>query len=68
MYGSTWDALMHSTHGFPLAGSASSMITALSRPAKRAVTDYRVAHRISADMHPIDWTGVYWRKAGEAIG
>jgi hypothetical protein len=30
---------------------------------RAAVTDYRDAHGITADMHPIDWTGVWWQKA-----
>jgi len=30
---------------------------------RKAVADYRAAHGISEEMHTIDWTGVYWRKA-----
>jgi hypothetical protein len=30
---------------------------------RRAVTDYRAAHRITERIRPIDGMGVYWRKA-----
>jgi O-methyltransferase len=29
---------------------------------RRAVDDYRAAHGIDEPMHPVDWTGVYWRR------
>jgi O-methyltransferase len=29
---------------------------------RRAVDDYRTAHGIDEPMHPVDWTGVYWRR------
>lgn len=30
-------------------------------PCRRAVRDYLGAHRISVELHPVDWTAVYWR-------
>lgn len=29
---------------------------------RQAVTDYRDRHGIAAEIVPVDWTGVYWRK------
>lgn len=29
---------------------------------KRAVHDFREAHKITDEIIPIDWTGIYWRK------
>jgi O-methyltransferase len=33
---------------------------------RQAVEDYRREHGITAPIHEIDWTGVYWRKEPEA--
>lgn len=30
---------------------------------RQAVHDYREAHGIRDEIHPIDWTGVYWRRS-----
>jgi O-methyltransferase len=30
---------------------------------KEAVHDYRQAYGITDEIHPIDWTGVYWQRA-----
>lgn len=32
---------------------------------RQAVDDYRAMHGITETMHQVDWTGVYWRKAGD---
>ena len=29
---------------------------------RQAVEDYRAAHGITEEIHPIDWTGVYWQR------
>jgi O-methyltransferase len=69
MYGSTMDALTAlypklTPGGFCIVDDYGAI-----EACKQAVTDYRVAHHINADMHPIDWTGVYWQKAsGEGPG
>jgi hypothetical protein len=30
---------------------------------RQAVTDYRDEHRITEEIHNIDWTGIYWQRA-----
>ena len=30
---------------------------------RQAVDDYRRSHDIREEMVPVDWTGVYWRRA-----
>jgi O-methyltransferase len=32
-------------------------------PCRRAVDDYRASRGITATMHEVDWTGVWWQKA-----
>jgi len=31
-------------------------------PCRRAVENYRAAHRINSEIQEFDWTGRYWRK------
>jgi O-methyltransferase len=31
-------------------------------PCRQAVTDYREARAITAEIHPVDWSAVWWRK------
>ncbi|MDA8554260.1 TylF/MycF family methyltransferase [Luminiphilus sp.] len=31
---------------------------------RAAIDDFRTTHGIAAALHPVDWTGVYWRTAG----
>ncbi len=31
---------------------------------KKAVHDFREAHKVTDEVIPIDWTGAYWRKSG----
>jgi Macrocin-O-methyltransferase (TylF) len=35
---------------------------------RQAVEDYRKAHGIRDEIHEVDWTGIYWRKAGTGDG
>jgi O-methyltransferase len=68
MYGSTMDALTAlypklTPGGFCIVDDYGAI-----EACKQAVTDYRVAHHINGDMHPIDWTGVFWRKTDAATG
>ena len=63
MYGSTMDALTAlypklSVGGFCIVDDYGAI-----EACKQAVTDYRAAHDITAEIHTIDWAGVYWRKA-----
>jgi hypothetical protein len=62
LYESTMDAL---THLYPKVEPGGYVIVDDYNgiPAcSRAVTDYRLAHRITEDIVEIDWTGVYWKK------
>jgi O-methyltransferase len=63
MYGSTTDAL---TALYPKLAPGGFCIVddyGAIEACKQAVTDYRAANRITADIQTIDWTGVYWRKS-----
>jgi O-methyltransferase len=64
MYSSTMDALEPlydkvSPGGFVIIDDYGAV------PAcAQAVHDYRAAHGITEEIHGVDWTGAYWRKAG----
>jgi O-methyltransferase len=68
MYASTMDALdalypKLSPGGFAIVDDYGAI------PACRQATDdYRSRHGVSERLEAIDWTGVYWRKAGGAPG
>lgn len=32
-------------------------------PCRRAITEFREARGITGELHPVDWTAVYWRKS-----
>ncbi|MGB7769083.1 MAG: TylF/MycF family methyltransferase [Verrucomicrobiia bacterium] len=63
MYESTMDGLINlypklSPGGFLIVDDYGAI------PAcKKAVHDYREQHHIREEIHPIDWTGVYWRRS-----
>jgi hypothetical protein len=62
MYESTIDALTHleplvSPGGFVIVDDYNGI-----EACRQAVTDYRAAHDITADLHPVDWTAVWWRR------
>lgn len=61
MYGSTMDAL---TSLYPkLSSGGFCIIDDYALPGcRQAVTDFRTANNIDAELHDIDWTGCYWRK------
>jgi hypothetical protein len=62
MYESTIDGL---THLEPLVAPGGFVIVddyAGIDACRQAVTDYRDAQGITADIHPVDWTAVWWRK------
>jgi len=66
LYESTMDALTHlepkvSPGGYIIIDDYNSW-----EPCRQAVTDYRQAKGISAEIHEIDWTGAWWQKAGGA--
>jgi hypothetical protein len=61
MYESTVDGLRNLYPG--LAGGGFLVIDDWSIPACReAVEDFRRGHGIVEEIHPIDWTGAYWRR------
>ena len=65
MYESTIDAL---THLEPLVSPGGFVIVDDYRniePCRQAVTDYREARAITAEIHPVDWSAVWWRKPAE---
>lgn len=62
MYESTIDALTHleplvSPGGFVLVDDYGGI-----EACRQAVHDHRDAHGITAEIHPVDWTAVWWRK------
>ncbi|HJR25831.1 MAG TPA: TylF/MycF/NovP-related O-methyltransferase [Acidimicrobiales bacterium] len=64
MYESTIDALTHleplvSPGGFVLVDDYNGI-----EACRAAVTDHRAAHGITAQLHEVDWTAVWWRKEG----
>ncbi len=63
MYESTMDGLTNLYDGLSPGGYL--IIDDFSVPSCRAaVEDYRREHRITDEIQEIDWTGVFWRKAG----
>src|SRR5262249_13976964 len=63
LYESTWIALRElyprlSPGGFVVVDDYGCF-----EACRLAVEDYRARHGIVAPMEPIDWSGVYWRKA-----
>ncbi len=62
MYESTIDALTNleplvSPGGFVIVDDYNGIDAC-----KQAVSDHRAAHGITADIHQVDWTAVWWRK------
>jgi len=62
MYESTIDALTHleplvSPGGFVIVDDYNGI-----EACRQAVTDYRAAHGITAELHTVDWTAVWWRR------
>jgi O-methyltransferase len=59
---STIDALTHlaplvSPGGFVIADDYGGI-----EACRQAVTDHRASHDITAEIHPVHWTAVWWRK------
>lgn len=62
MYESTMDGLRHLYPGLAVGGFL--VIDDWSIPAcQEAVEDFRREYGIVEEIHPIDWTGAYWRRA-----
>ncbi len=65
MYESTWDVLRSLYPRLSVGGYVIIDDMSLD-PCRKAVEEYRSAHRITSEMKRIDWTGVYWkREAGQ---
>jgi hypothetical protein len=67
LYESTIDALTHleprvSPGGFVIVDDYGGI-----EACRQAVTDYRREAGIEAEIHPVDWTGVWWRKTSEEV-
>jgi O-methyltransferase len=62
MYSSTMDALRSLYHRLSLWGYVIIDDYGAIPNCKRAVDDFRTAHKITEQLQQIDWTGVYWQK------
>jgi O-methyltransferase len=63
LYQSTMDALVHmeprvAAGGYVIVDDYGGWV-----PCRRAVDDYRAERGITAPMHEVDWTGIWWQKA-----
>jgi hypothetical protein len=63
MYESTMDALVNLYPKLSVGGYLIVDDYGVLLPCRQAVHDYREAHGISEGIQPIDWTGVFWRRA-----
>jgi O-methyltransferase len=62
MYSSTMDALQSLYHRLSLGGYVIIDDYGAVPNCKQAVDDFRSDHKITEQMHQIDWTGVFWEK------
>ena len=62
MYSSTMDALQSLYHRLSLGGYVIIDDYGALPNCKRAVDDFRADHKITEQLHQIDWTGVFWEK------
>jgi O-methyltransferase len=69
MYGSTLEALVHLYPKLSMGGFCIIDDYALNG-CRQAVDDFRAERQIEAEIHEIDWTGIFWRKgfAGDPTG
>ena len=51
-----------------MAGGTAIYMRAVLEACRQAVTDHRPSHDITAEIHPVDWTAVWWRKPSERQG
>jgi len=64
MYESTMDALVHLYPKLSVGGYLIVDDYGVLRGCRQAVDDFREAHGITEELHSIDWSGVFWRRAG----
>jgi len=62
MYSSTMDALQSLYHRLSLGGYVIIDDYGAVPNCKQAVDDFRTDHKITEQLHRIDWTGVFWEK------
>ena len=62
MYSSTMDALQSLYHRLSLGGYVIIDDYGAIPNCKQAVDDFRAEHKITEQLHQIDWTGVFWEK------
>ena len=62
MYQSTWQALEALYTKLSPGGIVIVDDYGAVPACKSAVEDFRSQHNITAEIHPIDWTGAWWRK------
>jgi O-methyltransferase len=62
MYSSTMDALQSLYHRLSLGGYVIIDDYGAVPNCKQAVDDFRADHKITEQLHQIDWTGVFWEK------
>ncbi|MEE8201881.1 MAG: TylF/MycF family methyltransferase [Candidatus Acidoferrales bacterium] len=63
LYESTTDALVNLYPNLSVGGYVSIDDYGGAPACRRAVDDYRDAHRIEEEIRTIDWTGVFWQRA-----
>jgi O-methyltransferase len=63
MYESTMDALVHLYPKLSVGGYVIVDDYGYIESCRRAVRDYRDAHGITDEIHPVDWTGVWWQRS-----
>jgi O-methyltransferase len=66
MYGSTMDILRSMEPRVAPGGFVIIDDYGAIEQCRQAVADYRADAGIDAEIHEVDWTGVYWRKPREA--
>ena len=62
MYSSTMDALQSLYHRLSVGGYVIIDDYGAVPNCKQAVDDFRAEHKITEQLHQIDWTGVFWEK------
>jgi len=62
LYESTMDALTNLYPNLSVGGYVVIDDFGAIQGCRQAVEDYRSAHRIREEMHPIDWSGVFWQR------
>lgn len=63
LYESTVDALVALYHKVSPGGFVIVDDYGAWEPCRKAVQNFRAEHRITDEIHEVDWTGVYWRKS-----